>query len=101
VKAALLARMRAGESKAQVLDRLTSDGGETDALLPLHPVVDEPQVRVYAGTGVVVMRSSYRSRGKDGSVVEVPTRLMHVWVRLGGRWQLVAGSATHVAQPKP
>lgn len=99
LKASLLARMRSGESKVDLLARMKSD--ESDEPSPRPAIIEDAQVHVYGNTGVIMMRSTYRSRSKEGRVVEVPTRFMHVWVRQHGRWQLVAGSSTHIEQPKP
>jgi ketosteroid isomerase-like protein len=98
LKAALLGRMKSGESKADLLSRMES--GESDEPKPYPAIVDDAQVHVYGDTAVVMVRSTYKSRSKEGRVIEVPTRFMHVWVRQKGRWQLVAGSSTRIEQPK-
>lgn len=97
LKAALLVRMKSGQSKADLLASLNS--AESDD--PQPTIIDDAQVHVHGDTGVVIVRSLYKSRGKDGRVVEVPTRFMHVWARQQGRWRLVAGSSTRIEQPKP
>ena len=99
LKAAMLRRMRSGESGADLLERMKSD--ERDEPMPQPAKIDDTQVHIYGDTGVVIVRSSYTSRGKDGRVVEVPTRYLHVWARRQGRWRLVAGSSTHIEQTKP
>ena len=98
LKAALLVRMKSGESKTDVLARLKPGGSHAPTPHPTN--IADAQVHVYGDTGVVVMRSAYVGRGRDGRVIEVATRFMHVWVRRHGRWQLVAGSSTRIAPPK-
>ena len=99
LKAALLVRMRSGESGADLLARIKPD--ESDEPTPQPAKLDDTQVRVYGDTGVVIARSTYKSRGNDGRVVEIPTRYLHVWARQQGRWRLVAGSSTRIEQTKP
>jgi len=100
LKAALLVRMKSGESKTALLTSMKS--GESGEPEPPQPtIIDDAQVHVYGETGVVIVRSTYQSRGKDGRVLEVPTRFMHIWVRRQGRWQLVAGSSTRIEPSKP
>lgn len=99
LKAALLARMRSGESGEDLLARMKSD--ESDDAMPQPTKIDDTQIHIYGDTGVVIVRSTYKSRGKDGRVVEYPTRYLHVWARQQGRWRLVAGSSTRIEQTKP
>ena len=99
LKAALLVRMRSGESGADLLARMKSD--ESDEPMPQPTKIDDAQIHIYGDTGVVIVRSSYKSRGKDGRVVEIPTRYLHVWARRQGRWRLAAGSSIRIEQPKP
>lgn len=91
-KAVLLVRMKSGQSKADILASLKDDeSGQSQ----LHPTtIADTKVRVYGDTGVIIVRSAYRSQSKEGKVVEIPTRFMHVWGRREGRWQLIAGSST-------
>jgi len=97
LKAALLVRMKSGESGADLLARMKTD--ESDDPMPQATKVDDTQVHIYGDTGVVIVRSTYKSRGKDGRVVEVPTRYLHVWARQQGGWRLVAGSSTRIDKP--
>lgn len=99
LKAALLLRMKSGESRGDLLERMKS--GESDEPKPQPTKIDDAQVHIYGDTGVVIVRSTYKSRGKDGRVVEIPTRYLHVWARQQGRWRLVAGSSTRIEQTKP
>jgi ketosteroid isomerase-like protein len=99
LKAVLLVRMKSGESGADLLARMKSDEG--DEPTPQPAKIDDTQVHIYGDTGVVIVRSTYKSRGKDGRVVELPTRYLHVWARRQGRWRLVAGSSTRIEQAKP
>jgi ketosteroid isomerase-like protein len=95
LKASLLIRMKSGQGKLDLLASMES--GERDEPKPHPLIIEDSQVHVYGNTGVVIVRSTYKSRSKEGSVIEVPTRFMHVWVRQQGRWQLVAGSSTRIA----
>jgi hypothetical protein len=99
LKAALLVRMKSGESRADLLVRMISV--ESDEPTPQPTKIDDTQIHIYGDTGVVIVRSAYKSRGTDGIVVEVPTRYLHVWARQQGRWRLVAGSSTRIEQIKP
>ncbi len=99
LKAALLVRMKSGESRVELLARMKS--AEDDEPMPQPTKIDDTQVHIYGDTGVVIVRSTYKTRGKDGRVGEVPTRYLHVWARQQGRWQLVAGSSTRIEQTKP
>ncbi|MCI0388355.1 MAG: nuclear transport factor 2 family protein [Acidobacteria bacterium] len=99
LKAALLVRMKSGESRADLLERMIFD--ESVEPTPQPAKIDETQIHIYGDTGVVIVRSTYKSRGKDGRVVEVPTRYLHVWARQQGRWRLVAGSSTRIEETKP
>ena len=94
LKAALLVRMKSGESGVDLLARMRTD--ESDESTPQAAKIDDTQVRVYGDTGVVIARSTYKSRGKDGRVVEIPTRYLHVWARRQGRWRLAAGSSIRI-----
>ena len=99
LKAALLGRMKSGESSVDLLARMKTD--ESDEPTPLAAKIDDTQIHIYGDTGVVIVRSTYKSRGADGRVVESPTRYLHVWARQQGRWRLVAGSSTRIEQTKP
>jgi hypothetical protein len=99
LKAALLVRMKSGESGVDLLARMRTD--ESDESMPQAAKIDNTQIRIYGDTGVVIVRSTYKSRGADGRVVEFPTRYLHVWARQQGRWRLVAGSSTRIEQTKP
>ncbi len=99
LKAALLLRMNSGESRLDLLARMKSEEGDESTPQPI--TIDDTQVHIYGDTGVVIARSTYKSRSKDGRIVEIPTRYLHVWVRQQGRWQLVAGSSTRIEQIKP
>jgi ketosteroid isomerase-like protein len=99
LKAALMVRMKSGESGAGLLARVKSDEG--DELAPQPANIDDTQVHIYGDTGVVIVGATCKSRGKDGRVVEFPTRYLHVWARQQGRWRLVAGSSARIEQSKP
>jgi len=99
LKAALLVRMKSGERGVDLLARMRTD--ESDESTPQVAKIDDTQIHIYGDTGVVIVRSTYKSRGADGRVVEIPTRYLHVWARQQGRWRLVAGSSTRIEQTKP
>ena len=99
LKAALLVRMKSGESGVDLLARMRTD--ESDESTPQVAKIDDTQIHIYGDTGVVIMRSTYKSRGADGRVAEFPTRYLHVWARQQGRWRLVAGSSTRIEQTRP
>jgi hypothetical protein len=99
LKAALLVRMKSGESGTDLLARMKPDESDEPTIQPAK--IDDTQVHIYGDTGVVIVRSTYKSRGKDGRVVEIPTRYLHVWARQQGRWRLAAGSSTRIEQTKP
>jgi hypothetical protein len=99
LKAVLLVRMKSGESVADLLAGMKSDEGDEPAPQPAK--IDDTQVHIYGDTGVVIAGSTYKSRGKDGRDVELPTRYLRVWTRRQGRWRLVAGSSTRIEQANP
>jgi ketosteroid isomerase-like protein len=94
MKAALMVRMKSGESGADLLASMKSDEG--DEPTPQPAKIDDTQVHIYGDTGVVIVGATYKSRGKDGRVVEIPTRYLRVWARRQGRWRLAAGSSTRI-----
>ncbi len=99
LKAALLLRMKSGESRTDLLTRMKF--GEGDEPTPQPTKIDDTVIHIYENTGVVIVRSTYKIQSADGRVVEVPTRYLHVWARQHGRWRLVAGSSTRIEQAKP
>jgi ketosteroid isomerase-like protein len=99
LKAALLVRMKSGESRADLLARMKFD--ESDEPTPQPTKIDDTVIHIYGDTCVVIVRSTYKRQSADGRVVEVPTRYLHVWARQQGRWRLVAGSSTRVELAKP
>jgi hypothetical protein len=70
LKASLLARMKSGENKVDLLARMKSD--ESDEPSPHPTIIEDTQVHVYGNTGVIIMRSTYKNRSKEGTVIEVP-----------------------------
>jgi uncharacterized protein DUF4440/zinc ribbon protein len=99
LKAALLVRMKSGESGVDLLARMKTV--ESDEPTPQAAKIDDTQIHIKGDTGVVMAHSTYKSRDADGRVVEFPTRYLHVWARQGGRWRLVAASSTLIEQTKP
>ena len=59
---------------------------------------DQVHIRIYGNTAVVTARSvgTYHYKGK---IDEGPRILTNVYVKLDGRWQLVAHNPTDVAKP--
>jgi len=62
-------------------------------------VVDEMKVFVYGKTAVVTGRTTTVSRGKDREITN-KSRFTDVFVRRGGRWQIVAGHASRIREPQ-
>jgi ketosteroid isomerase-like protein len=82
-------------SKAQRIANLRS--GAT-ALRSIKAPEQEVKVRVYGDAAVVTSRARIEGRysGQEGTG---EFRSLHVWVKRGGRWQLVANQITKVAGP--
>ena len=81
--------------KAQVISNL-----KTGALKFESSKMDDVKVRVYGDTAVVTCRTT--DKGTVGGVdVSGQYRWMDVFVRRGGRWQLVAAQGTRVTRQQP
>ncbi len=50
---------------------------ESDEPTPQPTKIDDTQIHIYGDKGVVIVRSTYKSRGTDGRA--------HVWARQQGR----------------
>lgn len=61
--------------------------------------VDEMKVSVYGKTAVVTGRTTTVSRGKDREI-KSKSRFTDVFVRRGGRWQIVAGHSSRIREPQ-
>lgn len=61
--------------------------------------VDEMKVSVYEKTAVVTGRATTVLRGKDREIMN-KSRFTDVFVRRGGRWQLVAGHSSRIREPQ-
>jgi hypothetical protein len=61
--------------------------------------VDDLAVRIYGETAVVTGRSSPKGRTAKGDPIRGQYRFLRVWVKVGGRWQVVAFEGTRVAEP--
>lgn len=61
--------------------------------------VDDMKVSIYGKTAVVTGRASsaYRGGGRE-SIVK--TRFTDVFVKRGGRWQIVAGHSSRIREPQ-
>jgi ketosteroid isomerase-like protein len=61
--------------------------------------VDDLAVRIYGDTAVVTGRSTPQGRTAKGEPIRGRYRFLRVWVKRGGRWQVVAFEGTRIAQP--
>ena len=61
--------------------------------------VDEIKVSLYGKTAVVTGRTTTISHGKDREITN-KNRFTDVFVRRGGRWQLVAGHSSRIREPE-
>jgi hypothetical protein len=79
-------------TKAQAMANLKS--GE---IVVTSAVADDFKVRVYGDAAVVTFRNAEKSqsKGKDTSGQE---RITDTWVKLAGRWQVVAEHVSRIAQ---
>jgi hypothetical protein len=79
LKAALLVRMKSGESKADLLARMKPDEG--DELQPNPTIIDDAQVHIYGDTGVVIVRAETKkvtvisSSRRDGCHLQLGWRI--------------------------
>ena len=83
-------------SKAEDIASLDKPVGEFK-LVSYEP--DDMKVRVYGNTAVVTGRTTTKLQGKDREVTN-RSRFTDVFVKRGGRWQLVAGHSSRVREPK-
>jgi ketosteroid isomerase-like protein len=82
-------------TKAQRLANLESGASGFESI---NPNDDEVNFRVYGD--VVVVNSRVTLKGRySGKETSGQFRSLHVWVRRGGGWQLVANQITPIAQP--
>ena len=82
-------------NKAQVIANLKSGDVKFDSSR-----IDDMKVQVYAAAAVVTSLTTDRGRVK-GADVSGQYRWTDVFVRRGGRWQLVAAQGTRVAPQRP
>jgi len=61
--------------------------------------VEEMKVSVYGNTAVVTGKTTTVSRGRDREVTN-KSRFTDVFVKRGGRWQLVAGHSSRIHEPQ-
>jgi ketosteroid isomerase-like protein len=61
--------------------------------------VDDLAVRIYGETAVVTGRSTPKGRTAKGEPIRGRYRFLRVWVKRGGRWQVVAFEGTRLAEP--
>jgi ketosteroid isomerase-like protein len=82
-------------TKAQRLADLESGASGFESI---NTNEDEVNLRVYGD--VVVVNTLITLKGRYGGQETIGEfRSIHVWVRRGGRWQLVANQITRIAQP--
>lgn len=77
-KASYLAGLKSGNIKYLSLDR------------------DEIKVSLYGNTALVTCRAEIKLLNKE-QPVSLTVRLLHVYIRQGGRWQMVAHQSTRIA----
>lgn len=77
-KTSYLASLKAGATKYQSVDR------------------DEIKVSIYGQTALVTCRADIKLLNR-GQPVSLTLRLLHVYIRQGGRWQMVAHQSTRIA----
>jgi uncharacterized protein (TIGR02246 family) len=80
------------QTKAQRLAELKSGDLKFESFS-----TDDVQVRVYGDTAVVTSRATLKGQ-RQGQDISGQTRGTSVYVKGQGRWQLVAGQATSLAQ---
>lgn len=78
------------ETKAQFLDALRSGKVRYERIEP-----EELQVRAY-GTTAVITGKAQVSVVSDGQPKSIVLRFTDVWVKRGGRWQMVAWQSTRL-----
>lgn len=61
--------------------------------------VDDMKVSVYGKTAVVTGETTTVSRGKDREIIS-KSRFTDVFVKRGGRWQIVAGHSSRIPEPQ-
>jgi ketosteroid isomerase-like protein len=61
--------------------------------------LDDLAVRIYGETAVVTGRSTPKGRTAKGEPIRGRYRFLRVWVKRGGRWQVVAFEGTRIAEP--
>jgi hypothetical protein len=83
-------------NKAEDVAGLDEPVGETKLV---SYVADEMKVYVYGKTAVVTGRVTTTSRRKDSDFVG-RSRFTDVFVKRGGRWQLVAGHSSRIREPQ-
>ena len=82
-------------TKAQRLADLESGASGFESI---NTHEDEVNLRVYGD--VVVVNTLITLKGRySGQETSGQFRSIHVWVKRGGRWQLVANQITRIAQP--
>ncbi|MFN7947643.1 MAG: nuclear transport factor 2 family protein [Blastocatellia bacterium] len=77
-KASYLAGLKSGNTKYLALDR------------------DEVKVRIYGNTAIVTCKAAIKLLNKE-QPVNFTARVLHVYIRQGGRWQMVAHQTTRLA----
>jgi ketosteroid isomerase-like protein len=60
--------------------------------------LDQTEVRLYGNTAVVTSRVTIAGTGRDGKPVNRRSRFTDVFVWRDGRWQIVAGHSSRIAE---
>jgi ketosteroid isomerase-like protein len=60
--------------------------------------LDQTEVRLYGNTAVVTSRVTITGTGRDGKPVNRRSRFTDVFVWRDGRWQIVAGHSSRIAE---
>jgi ketosteroid isomerase-like protein len=81
------------ENRAQYLEDRKSDRVHFDSL-----IADDIKVRLYGDTAIVTYRSAAKGKDQDGAIDE-QRRWTRVFLRKGGRWQLVESQGTAIRKP--
>ena len=99
-----LDRLRADDivfttADGRALEKAEMQGAQGDLVLPMY-VHDDVRVRVYGdaavATGRIRSEGTFRGQPRGGR-----TRFRRVFVRRGGRWQLVANQLTPIVSASP
>jgi uncharacterized protein (TIGR02246 family) len=84
-----------GEERGSKITRNINTVTNGDPLLNYE--LDEVRIKAYgSNTAVVTARRTLKGKNADGSTRDIPQRILQVWVKQQGRWQMAAGSITPI-----